>query len=71
MLGLHEGRDQIDNQKEWEEEENNVGFHPPKWTPRYLGMLEKLPEIWRKLGERTKFLRGWETISVGEWWQGP
>ena len=33
ILGLHEGREKNEDQKEWEEEENNVGFYPPEGTP--------------------------------------
>ena len=33
LLGLHEGRDQYEEKKEWNEAKNNAGFYPPEGTP--------------------------------------
>ena len=50
LLGLSDGKDQDEQNREWEEVERNDGFYPPKRTPTRLpeevrGSIKALKEI--------------------------
>ena len=50
LLGLSDGKDQDEHNKEWEEEEKNDGFYPHEGTPTLLpwevrGSIKALKEM--------------------------
>ena len=59
MLGLNESKEQIEEDKEWEEAEKNAGFYPPKGTPSMIPWdVREATRALKKSRKRIELLRG-------------